>query len=167
MHDKDVKCNIFNKYFASIFNSPAYDKNELPPFHFLTDHRLLPLTFDPFQVFRVLNNLHPNKSKHFDNLPNQILKICSQSLATPFNLLFNLILSLEVFPTSWKTATILPIHKTGSQTVVQNCRPIALLPFLSKVFEKHLHKHVYSNVENHELLIPNDSGFRKKHSALT
>ena len=72
-----------------------------------------------------------------DNLPNRILKICSQSLATPFNL------------TSWKTATVIPIHKTGSQTVVQNYRPIALFPSLSKVFEKLLHKHVYSYLEYH------------------
>jgi len=73
---------------------------------------------------------------------------------------FNLILSSEVFPTSWKTASVIPIHKTGSQTVVQNHRPIALLP-LWKVFEKHL-KHIYSYLEYHKLLIPNNSGFRKK-----
>jgi len=154
--------NLFNEYFASISNSPAYDINKLSPFHFLTDHRLLPPTFDPFQVFRVLNSLHRNKCK---GLPNRILKICSQSLATPFSL-FNLILSSEVFPTSWKTATVISIHKTGSQTVVQNYRPIALLSF-SKVFEKLLHKHVYSYLEYHTLLIPNNSGFRKQHSTLT
>ena len=78
-----------------------------------------------------------------------------------------LILSSEVFPTSWKTATVIPIHKTGSPTVVQNYRPITLLPSLSKVFENFLHKHVYSYLEYHKLLIPNNSGFRKKHSTLT
>jgi len=167
VHDEYVKRNLFNEYFASISNSPAYDINKLPPFHFLTDHRLLPSTFDPFQVFRVLSSLHPNKCKGFDNLPNRILKICGQSLATPFSLLFNLILSSEVFPTSWKIATVILIHKTGSQTVVQNYHPIALLPSLSKVFEKLLHKHVYGYLEYHKLLIPNNSGFRKTHSTLT
>jgi len=162
VHDEYVKCNLFNEYFTSISNSPAYDKNKLSPFHFLTDNRLLPPTFDPFQVFRVLSSLHPNICKGFDNLPNRILKICSQLLATPFSLLFNLILSSEVFPTTWKTATVIPIHKTGSQTVVQNYRPIALLFSLSKVLEKRLHKHVNSYLEYHRLLIPNNSGFRKK-----
>jgi len=129
VHDEYVKCNLFNEYFASISNFPANDINKLPPFHFLTDHRLLPPTFDPFRVVR---SLHPNKCKGFANLSNRILKICSQSLATPFSLLFNLILSSEVLPTSWKTATVIPIHKTGSQTVVQNYRPIALFPFFKK-----------------------------------
>jgi len=99
-------------------------------------------------------------------LPNRTLKICSRSPSSPFSLLFNLILSSEVFPTSWKTATVIPIHKTGSQTVVQNYCPIALLPSLSKVFEKLLHKHVYSYLEYHKLLMPNNSGFRKKNSTL-
>jgi len=53
------------------------------------------------------------------------------------------ILSSEVFP----TATVSLIHKTSSQTAVQNYRPIALLPTISKVFEKRLHKHVYSYLE--------------------
>jgi len=35
------------------------------------------------------------------------------------------------------------------------------------VFEKLLHKHVYSYLEYHKLLIPDNSGFRKKHSTLT
>ena len=35
------------------------------------------------------------------------------------------------------------------------------------MFEKLLHKHVYSYLEYHKLLIPNNSGFRKKHSTLT
>jgi len=78
----------------------------------------------------------------FDNLPNRILKICSQSLATPFSLLFNFIFSSEEYPTVWKTATVIPLLKKDSQTEVQNYRPVALLPSLSKVFEKLLRKHI-------------------------
>jgi len=38
VHDEYVKCNLFNEYFTSISNSPAYNTNKLPYFHFLTDH---------------------------------------------------------------------------------------------------------------------------------
>ena len=131
---------------------------------YLTDQRLLSPVIEPFENFQVLNNLNPNKCKGFDKLPNRILKICGQSLATPFSLLFNFIFSEEC-PTVWKTATVIPLLKTGSQTEVQNYRPIALLPSL-KVFEKLLQKHIYNHLEHHKLLIPNNSGFRKKHSTL-
>jgi len=99
-------------------------------------------------------------------LPNRIIKIYGQSIATPFSLLFNFILSSEEYLTTWKTATLIPLLKTGSQTVVQNYRPIALLPPLSKFFEKRLYKHVYHYFEHHKFLIPNKFGFWKKHSIL-
>ena len=66
----------------------------------------------------------------------------------------------------WEKIPIKILFKTGSQTEVQNYRPIALLPSLSKVFEQLLHKHIYNYLEHHKLLIPNNSGFRKKHSTL-
>jgi len=74
------------------------------------------------------------------NSPNRILKFCSQSLAIPFSLLFSFILSSEEYPTIWKTATVIPLLKSGSQTEVQNYRPILLLPSHWKVCEKLLHK---------------------------
>jgi len=122
---------------------------------------LLSPVIEPFEVFQVLNSLNPNKCKGFDNLPNRILKICCQSVATAFSLLFNIILSPEEYPTAWKTATVIPLLKTGSQAEIQNHRPIAFLPSLSKVFEKLLHKHTYNYIEHHKVLIPNNSGFRK------
>ena len=151
-------------YFISI--SPRNDYQNIPPFQFLTNQRLLSPIIEPFQVFQIFTKLNPNKCKGFDYLPNRILKICSQSLATPFSLHFNSILSSEDYPTAWKTATMISLLKTGSQTVVQNYRPIALLPSLSKVFEKLVHKYICNYLEHHKLLIPNNFGFRKKLSTL-
>jgi len=50
LHDDYVKSNLLNVYFASISNSTAYDINKFPPYHFLTDHRLYPPTFDPLSI---------------------------------------------------------------------------------------------------------------------
>jgi len=165
IHDNRIKCNLFNEYFTSISNSPRNDFQTLPPLEYLTDQQLLSPVIEPFEVFQVLHRLNPNKCKGFDNLPNRILKICSQSLATPFSLLFNFILSSDEYP-SLDDCDCNTLLKTGSQTEVQNYCPIALLPSLSKVFEKLLHKHIYNYLEHHKSLIPNNSGFRKKHSTL-
>ena len=135
VHDNRIKCNLFNEYFTSISKSPRNDYQNLPPLEYLTDQLLLSPVIEPYEVFQVLNRLNPNKRKGFDNLPNRILKICSQSLATPFSLLFNFIFSSEEYPTVWKTATAIPLLKTGSQTEVQNYRPIALLPSLKSFWE--------------------------------
>jgi len=85
----------------------------LPNFSFITDQRQQPPAVEPFDVCSVLSNLKPTKCRGFKNLPNRLLKSCSQSLATPLSL-FNFILASDQFPLQWKTASILPLHKKGS-----------------------------------------------------
>jgi len=97
-------------------------------------------------------------------LPNRLLKNCAQSLATPFSLLFNFTLATSHFPTAWKIASVIPLHKSGSLHDVKNSRPISILPSLSKVFEKLIQKQLYSYVEINNLLYNRNSGFRKYHS---
>jgi len=97
-------------------------------------------------------------------LPNRLLKNCAQSLATPFSHLFKLILATSHFPTAWKIASVIPLHKSGSLHDVKNHNPISILPSLSKVFEKLIHKHLYSYFETNNLLYNRNFGFRKYHS---
>jgi len=115
-------------------------------------------------MFTMYYSLNPNKSKGFDNLPNRLLKNCAQSLATAFSLLFNFILATSHFPTAWKIASVNPLYKSGSLHDVKNYRPISILPSLSEVFEKLIHKHLNSYFETNNLLYNRNSGFRKYHS---
>jgi len=164
-YDMTSKANIFNEYFTSISTAPdSIQSKILPRFHRCTDLFIPPLSIEPLDVYHVLLSLNPNKSKGFDNLPNRLLKNCAQSLATPFSLLFNFILATSHFPTAWKIASVIPLHKSGSLHDVKNYRPISILPSLSKVFEKLIHKHLYSYCETNNLLYDRNSGFRKYHS---
>jgi len=96
-------------------------------------------------------------------MPNR-LKNCAQSFATPFSLLINFIVATSHFPTAWKIASVIPLHKSGSLHDVRNNRPISVLPSLSKIFEKLIHKHLHSYFEANNLLYNRNSGFRKYYS---
>ena len=164
-YDMTSKANIFNDYFTSISTAPdSILFKILPRFHRCTDLCISPLSIEPLDVYHVLLYLNPNKSKGFDNLPNRLLKNCAQSLATPFSDLFKLILATSHFPTAWEIASVIPLHEFGSLHDVNNYRPISILPSLSKVFEKLIHKHLYSYFETNNLLYNSNSGFRKYHS---
>ena len=108
IYDPYEKCNLFNTHFSSVSTLPDEKLRNvnLPNFSFTTDQRLQSLVVEPFDVYSVLSNLNPAKCKGFKNLPNRLLKSCSQSLATPLSLLFNFILASEQFPLLWKTASI-------------------------------------------------------------
>lgn len=112
----------------------------------------------------VLSSLLSIKSNSIglDGINPKFLKILLPQLLPIITFFFNKILTSSYFPSNWKIAKIVPIPKAGS-----DYRPIAILPFLSKVFERIMHNQITSFLDNNNLLTDRQSGFRKKHSCIT
>ncbi|GBN36250.1 RNA-directed DNA polymerase from mobile element jockey [Araneus ventricosus] len=65
-------------------------------------------------------------------------------------------------PTKWKTATIIPILKPGKDpTDPVSYRPISLLPSISKIAEHIILSRLNDFLEENNILIPDQFGFRK------
>ena len=45
-----------------------------------------------------------------------------------------------MIPAEWKKAMVTPLHKSGAKDDPQNYRPISVLPAVSKVLERLIHK---------------------------
>ena len=75
-------------------------------------------------------------------------------------------LETGVYPSIWKTANDLPVHKMNSRQNKENHRPISHLPIFGKRFEKLIYDSMYENFYNHGLITPNQSGFRPNNSAI-
>lgn len=97
-----------------------------------------------------------------DNMHPKFFKILLPQLIPHVTFIFNKILTSSYFPSRWKQARIIPIPKSNSEL-----RPIAILPFLSKAFERILHDQIYAFINSNNLLTSKQSGFRAKHSCLT
>ena len=76
-------------------------------------------------------------------------------------MLVNNSLSEGIFPECFKTAKIIPIFKSGDSNSTVNNRPISLLPFLSKIFEKLMCARLDSYLKSNNILCTNQFGFRK------
>ena len=63
------------------------------------------------------------------------LHIICTALTSPVTRICSLSLQSKVFPSAWKLHKICPIPKKGDLRIVNNYRPISLLPILSKVLE--------------------------------
>ena len=86
---------------------------------------------------RQLASLSPCKASGHDDVSNRQLKECATGLAEPLCHIFNLWLSSGVYPQCWKKAVVQPVYKRkGECTCPQSYRSIALLPCVSKVFER-------------------------------
>ena len=71
------------------------------------------------------------------------------------------------FPAQLKQAKVLPIFEGGYRSNPSNYRPISILPTVSKIFEKHINKHLMGFLNKHKLLHESQSSFRHKHSCQT
>ena len=111
-----------------------------------------------------MKNLKPKKSTGHDNISSQFLIRNKHAIAVPISILINKSLENGEVPTDCKVAKVVPIHKSKSKESFTNYRPISLLPSVSKVLEKVVHKRVYHFLNTQNLLSQNHYGFRPKHN---
>ena len=65
-----------------------------------------------------------------------MIKLCAFSISKPLHILFKNSLENECFPSEWKKANIVLAYKKGDKQLINNYRPVSLLPIHAKVFDK-------------------------------
>lgn len=103
------------------------------------------------EVRKTFSSVNPRKACGPDNLPGRVLKECAYQLKDVFADIFNLTLNQGVVPTCLKSAMIIPVPKTSNPTGLNDFRPVALTPIVTKCLEqlmlKHLKKILPSNLD--------------------
>ena len=69
--------------------------------------------------------------------------MCDISLLKPLTLLFENSIKSSCYPDIWKRSNITPVRKKNDKKLVNNYRPISLLPCFGKIFEKILFNKIY------------------------
>ena len=118
------------------------------------------------EIYKILINIDPNKAYGIDEIPGRFLKDAAELLTDPLCKIINLSL-ISKFPLMCKTAEMKPVYKKGKNTERKNCRPVSLLPILSKIIEKVLYNQLLKHLEKHDILYKHQSGFRSKHTVNT
>ena len=95
-----------------------------------------------------------------------MLKLCATSISKPLHILFNNSVISESFPNEWKKANVIPVHKKGEKQIINNYRPVSLLPICSKIFEKIIFNSLFEYLEDNKLLNCNQLGFRSGDSCV-
>ena len=94
------------------------------------------------EMEKEVKNLNPKKASTYNNIPTKILKslsdICSPILKDMWNNVSNC-----NFASKLKLADITATFKGVDATSVKNCRPISVLPVVSKIFERIMQKQIY------------------------
>ena len=86
--------------------------------------------------------LDSSKAIQESDTPVKLIKENSDPFAEIIYKYFNESLEKSKFPDSLKLANATPVFKKGARTSKNNNRPVSILPFLSKLFERLISKQV-------------------------
>ena len=156
--------NEFNKFYSKI--APELNEklpaSEIDPLSFLrgdfNQSMMVPHVLIQDTV-KIIKSLKDKNDPNF--IPTSIIKANDSKFAIPLTILFNQSISLGVFPDCFKNAAIIPLYKKGPRDLVENYRPISILPVLSKIFEKLMQKFLVDYLTSKNILSSNQFGFRK------
>jgi hypothetical protein len=157
----------FGNYFANIVND-ILSSNSMSKMNVLSNDSFLnsKSTFsfnliNPEQITKLINKLPLSYFPDTLGISVFLLKAANSLVSHFISLIFNKFILSHSFPSIFKTATIIPLHKVGSTSNVSNYRPISILPHLSKLFEYVLHEQISNFVENHQIMSNYQFGFRR------
>ncbi|GFY34143.1 probable RNA-directed DNA polymerase from transposon X-element [Trichonephila clavipes] len=117
----------------------------------------------PSEIINYIKKIKIKKSPGRDGITNKMIK--NLPLITVFKItnIINNMFKLRSFPNAWKTAVIIPILKPGKNPkLAESYRPISLLPILSKLAEKIISTRLNAFLENENILVPEQHGFRPR-----
>ncbi|KAG7159578.1 RNA-directed DNA polymerase from transposon X-element-like 4 [Homarus americanus] len=91
-------------------------------------------------------------------------RMAANELAGPLSNVFNTCLVENTWPTMWKQARVVPVHKKWSKSDPGNYRLISLLSVVSKIFEWLVAEEMCRHFNLHNLLSNRQFGFRSSRS---
>ena len=115
------------------------------------------------EVANVIHSLKNSSAGH-DEFPTFVGKQCVDGFIEQLTFLVNFSLQSGVFPSELKLARVVPIFKAGDSSALTNYRPISVLTFFAKVFEKIVYNLILDFISDHNVLYDHQYGFRKGRS---
>ena len=109
--DFKEKIELFNSFYAK--QCIHIETGSNLPIQILrrTNESLNTINFTKDDILSVIRKLNPNKLHEHDQISILMLQICSKAICKPLYLIFSSCIELGIFPTKWKMANVLLIHK--------------------------------------------------------
>ena len=127
-------------------------------------------TFFSFQnvdedtVSKLIDNNNSKNSSGVDELSTILIKLAKSDLLKPLTTIINQSLHTGMLPDKLKITKVIPLFKKGDLTLIENYRPISLLPAISKIFERVIFNQMNAYFTLNNLFYDKQYGFRKYHS---
>ena len=142
--DIQIFDNEFNNFFISIGPNLAHDlSSDVNPLSYVNNvvNSIVIPTITTLEVRSIISSTK-NSSPWWDYIPAVIARTCIECYINPLTYIINNSLKEGVFPSELKLAKVVSLLKSGDSSQITNCRPISILSFFSKIFERIMYDHI-------------------------
>ena len=136
---------IFNNFFINVAKDIGSEKNSTKETHpsiikiLENKPEVEDLKFkaiDEDYVNKQINKVNIKKATGKDGISPKILKIAKLVIVKPITTLINKTIETAEFPEKLKEAAVVPCFKKNNALDKTNYRPVSILPYISKFFER-------------------------------
>ena len=99
------------------------------------------------EISKIVNSFKSKKSYGHYNTSTAFVKRAIIALKVPLSILINISVS-NGYVTDLKIAKIIPMHKNKNPEIYTNYRFTSLLPSISKILEKAVHKRLHNYISS-------------------
>ena len=150
--DTNVICNAFNDFFVNIgtklCESLPHSNESFKSYMPVTNpYSIFIKPVDNHEIKNTICNLK-DKSPGWDGIGTNIIKESFPNYLNALTTIINMSLTEGIFPKELKTAKVTPLYKNGDAELINNYRPISILPAFSKIFERVMHRRLLSLWKN-------------------
>ena len=158
-----AKANAYNSFFVSNF---VLDDQTCPYFASKVARGVGQISpkFDALTISESLSSLKAKHSLGPDGLSAYFVKKLGTALFIPLEIIFNVSYTTGKIPEFWRKAVVVPIHKKGDISLIENYRPVSLCCVCCKLMESIINRSLITYLESQSLLTGNQFGFRKNKS---
>ena len=164
----DVSPNEINQQFIQNQNGAKFDEerlnNQISRFlSIIPSSNFGLVTATQNEIYDIISSISTN-STGSDGINIKIIRLFLPFILPVVTHIVNYSITSCNFPDAWKLAIINPIPKNGRSKNLSNLRPISILPCFSKIIERVVANQLQDYLYDCNLLCPNQSGFRNRHS---
>ena len=105
--------------------------------------------------------------KHYnDGISSKLVKDLKNEIALPLSIMINASIESGHVPDTMKLAKVIPIYKSKDKQMLNNYRPISLLPIFLKILENVVYQMLFNFLNTNNALFSSQYRFRKNHSTI-
>ena len=110
-----TKANYFNIFFNQQGTAISTDSFIPSYVNLATNETVTKINFDEQLISKLIVALNANKAHGHDGLSIRMLQVSSDFVSKPLSIIFWNCLKACYFPTAWKKANLVPVHKKTSK----------------------------------------------------